>query len=109
MTGSPGGAEVAAEFERLDQQQHALLRHVAPGLHQALAELAKAYEFQQRDDTALSTAEAATLLGVSPDAVRKATKRGKLRSSGTDDSGYLFDRGDVEAYAATRSSRPVAA
>ena len=60
------------------------------------------------DVCVMPTWQAALVLDISPRAVRLAVTRGKLKAAGQDEDGYLFDRADLDDYAATRGPRPVA-
>jgi excisionase family DNA binding protein len=54
-------------------------------------------------DVFMQTAEVAQLAGVTPDAIRRAVRDGRLRVALTTGRGFqLYDRGDVDAYCAKR-------
>jgi len=54
----------------------------------------------------LDSAAAATLLGVSREAVRMAVWLGRLKPAYCANAGWLFRRSDVERYDASRKKRP---
>lgn len=56
----------------------------------------------------MPTTQAAGYLGISARGVRLAVDRERLRAVGRDADGWLFDRADLDSYAATRRRRPVA-
>jgi len=98
------------EFQYLRPEIKAALLRACPDFYMAAARFSEriCVEKSRHEREALSTADVAALLGITPRAVRLAVRRERLKARGHDADGYLFDQGDVDRYAKTRRRTVVA-